>query len=399
MRILFLTSRLPYPPDRGDRLRAYHFIERLSAEHEVTLVSFVAHEGERDHMTALRTFCRDVHVVPLSPRESLLRAGANAWRHEPLQAQYYRSPTMRRLVDRISAAETAAGRPFDVAVAHLFRMAPYLEWCGQAYRVVDLTDVISQEVARSLPYRGLGWRLIYRFEGPRIQRYERWVAGTFDEAWLISQADLQVLAAQCPGANLRVVPNGVDASRFFPTQEIARPSSLIFVGHLGVLHNIDAVAFLALEILPRVRHQIPGCTLEVVGASPSAEVRRLADLPGVTVTGFVPDLNRSLNQAEVFVAPLRFAAGVQNKVLEAMAAARPVVTTSLVNTGLGAQAGRDLLLADSAEEAASQVLTLLRDGDLRLRIGQAGRAFVHGAFGWDRVALRMRDIELSRRAA
>jgi len=399
MRVLYLTSRLPYPPDRGDRLRAYHFIERLASEHEVSLVSFVARDGERDQAAHLDAFCRDIQIVPMSPRRSALSAAGNAWRREPLQALYYRSHAMKRLVGQVVAEAAAGGHPFDAAVAHLFRMAPYLEHITSAYRIVDLTDAISQEVDLSLPYRGLAWRLVYRIEGPRIRRYERWVVEAFDEVWLISQADRQVLAAQCPKANLRVVPNGVDASRFYPSQEPPRPDSLIFVGHLGVLHNIDAVTFLAREILPRVRQQVPGCTLEIVGASPSAEVQRLGSMPGVTVTGFVPDLNRHLNQAAVFCAPLRFASGVQNKVLEAMAAGRPVVTTSLVNAGLGALAGRDLLVADGADATAGKILGLLRDDELRCRIGQAGFAFVHQAFGWDRVALRMREIEALRRGA
>jgi sugar transferase (PEP-CTERM/EpsH1 system associated) len=400
MRILFLTSRLPYPPDRGDRLRAYHFLKHLSAEHEMSLISFVAHDAEREHLAALRPFCQDVQTVPLSPRRSALGAAANAWRREPLQALYYRSPTMQRLVDETLATAAADGRPFAVVVAHLFRMAPYVRHSDHAYRIVDLTDVISQEVVRSLPYRGPVWRMIYRLEGPRIERYERWVAGTFDETWLISQADRQLLAGRCPTANIRVVPNGVDEARFFPTGEPCRPDRLIFVGHLGVFHNVDAALYLARDILPLVREQCPSCTLELVGAAPSSEVRSLAAEPGVTVTGFVPDLNRHLNQAAVFVAPLRFAAGVQNKVLEAMAAGRPVVTTSLVNAGLGAQAGRELLVADGATAIAGQVVALLRDGELRARIGQAALAFVHRTFRWEAVVRRLREVdELVRQSA
>jgi glycosyltransferase involved in cell wall biosynthesis len=299
---------------------------------------------------------------------------------------------MHRLVDQTLATAAAEGRPFAAVVVHLFRMAPYVERSGNIYRIVDLTDVISQEVTRSLPYRRLIWRLIYRFEGPRIERYERWVAATFDETWLISQADRQVLAAQCPGANIRVVPNGVDAAQFFPTGEPCLPDRLIFVGHLGIFHNIDAVTHLVRDILPRVREQCPGCTLEMVGTAPGADVQRLAAEPGVTLAGFVPDLNRHLNQAAVFVAPLRFAAGVQNKVLEAMATARPVVTTTLVNAGLGAQAGQDLLVADGADAMADQIVALLRDGDLRARIGQAAQAFVRRTYRWDDVAQRMREI-------
>jgi len=400
MRILFLTSRLPFPPDRGDRLRAYHFLEHLSAEHEVDLISFVAHDAEREHLASLRAFCQDIQTVHMDARRSALGAAANAWRREPLQALYYRSAPMHRLVDQTLATAAAKGHPFAAVVVHLFRMAPYAERSDHVYRIVDLTDVISQEVTRSLPYRGLIWRLIYRREGARIERYERWVAGTFDETWLISQADRQVLAARCPRANIRVVPNGVDAAQFFPTGEPCQPDRLIFVGHLGVFHNSDAVIHLVRDILPRVREQCPSCTLDIVGPAPGAEVQRLAAEPGVTVTGFVPDLNRHLNQAAVFVAPLRFAAGVQNKVLEAMAAARPVVTTPLVNAGLGARAGQELLLADGADAMADQIVALLRDSDLRARIGQAAQAFVRRACSWDGVAQRMREIgELVRRNA
>ncbi|HNS51967.1 MAG TPA: glycosyltransferase [Anaerolineae bacterium] len=399
MRVLYLTSRLPYPPDRGDRLRAYHIIERLSSEHEVVLVSFVARRDEGDHVSSLLPFCQDVKLVHMSPRRSAVTVAANIWRSDPFQTLYYRSRSMRHLLAQIVAEGALRGKPLDAAVAHLFRMAPYLECCPRAYRIVDLTDAISEEVSRSLPYRGFLWRSIYRLEGPRIRRYERTVAGAFDEAWLISRADRDVLATSCPRANLRVVPNGVDSSRFYPTGEPARPDSLVFVGHMGVMHNVDAALFLAREILPRVRTQVPGCTLDIVGASPSVAVQQLTACPGVAVTGYVEDLNHYLNRAVLFVAPLRFAAGVQNKVLEAMSAGRPVLTTSLVNAGLGAQAGRDLEVADGADDIAREVVALLRDRERCEAIGRAGLAFVHQAYSWDRAALRMREVEASRGVA
>ena len=388
MRILCLTSRLPYPPDRGDRLRAFHFIEHLSAEHELTLLSFIAHDVEREHLAALKPYCREVRVLPMSPRRSALSVLLNLWRREPLQALYYRSQAMQRLV-----AETLAATPFDAAYIHLFRMAPYLADRTDLYRIVDLTDVISREIARSLPYRGLLWRLIYRLDRPRIERYERQVAETFEETWLISEADRQVLAAAAPTANIRVVTNGVDETHFYPTGQPSTPDSLIFVGHMGVPHNVDAAAYLVHEVLPRVRRQIPACTLQIVGARPSPEVQRLGREPGVTVTGFVPDLNEYLNRAAVFVAPLRFAAGVQNKVLEAMAAARPVVTTSLINEGLGARPDREILIADEADALAHHVVVLLQDADRRARIGLAGREFVQRTYSWRRVVERMQAIE------
>ncbi len=388
MKILCLTPRLPFPPDRGDRLRAFNILKRLGGEHELHLLSFIASGEERQNTAALEPFCRSVQVVPLSPRRSAATVALNAWRRLPLQALYYRSGAMQQGVD-----ETMRRQHFDAAYVHLFRMAPYLDGRSDLYRIVDLTDVISSELARSMAYRGAASRLVYGIERPRIARYEREVAEHFQEVWLVSEHDRQLLAQQCPGANVRVVPNGVDFAAFYPTGQLAESNSLLFTGHMRVFHNIDAATFLARTILPLVHREVPRCTLTLAGADPGPEVQALASEPGVTVTGFVPDLNGALNKAAVFVAPLRFAAGVQNKVLEAMAAGRPVVTTSLVNQGLGAQPSRDLLIADDAGTIASQIIALLHDAGMRERIGQAGREFVRNQFSWDVVAQQVQAIE------
>jgi sugar transferase (PEP-CTERM/EpsH1 system associated) len=388
VRILCVTPRLPYPPNRGDRLRAFHFLEHLAREHELSLVSFIASEAERDHLASLRAYCPEVNVVRMSTRRSILSVASNLWRPDPLQALYYRSRAMAALIGGLLSASK-----FDAAYIHLFRMAPYLAHQPDLYRIVDLTDVISQEVVRSLPYRDAISRLIYAAEKPRIERYERWVAQTFEETWLISEADRRILTRACPAANIQVVRNGVDLGHFYPIGQPPTPNSLIFVGHMGVFHNIDAASFLVNEVLPLVQDQIPGCTVTIVGANPSRRVLRLASEPSVTVTGFVADLNEHLNRAAIFVAPLRFAAGVQNKVLEAMAAARPVVTTSLINDGLAAQPGQEVLIGDDAGTMATRIVALLRDRELRARIGQAGRDFVQRSYRWDGVVERMRTIE------
>ncbi len=387
MRILCLTSRLPYPPHRGDRLRAFHIIEHLATHHELSLASFIAHKDEREYVAALEQHCR-VSTISLNPLRSATTAAGNLWRRDPLQVLYYRSRAMQQLVQ-----EMIASTPFDAAYVHLFRMAPYVAGHHRLYRVVDLTDVISKEINLSLPYRSLASRLLYRLEGPRIARYECQLARTFEETWLISEADRQHLAAACPEANLKVVPNGVDTERLRPTGQRPEPHSLIFVGHMGILHNVDAAQHLARDILPLVRQQLPDCRLYVVGADPAPEVQRLGQMPGVIVTGFIPDLNQALNRATVFVAPLRFAAGVQNKVLEAMAAGLPVVTTSVVNAGLGGTPGRDLVVGDSTEAMAAEVVRLVQDGHLRHQVGQAGREFVRQRYSWQHAVRRMAVIE------
>ncbi len=389
MRILFLTSRLPYPPNRGDRLRAHHFLRVMAREHRVTLLSFISDERETGNVGPLRPYCEDIQLVHRGPLQSKMTTGLNVWRPAPLQSLYYRSSVMQGAVNNLLAR-----RQFDFVYVHLFRMAQFVAHHKRPYRALDLTDAISSEIERSLPYRDLKWRLTYRLELPRIYRYEREIARHFDETWLISEAERQQLLGGQTDDRVFVVPNGVDTERFRPAPH-NEPHALriAFVGHMGVFHNIDAAEYLARDILPLIHKQLPGVQLDLVGAEPSPEVQRLAALPGVRVRGHVPDLNAALNQAAVFAAPLRFAAGVQNKVLEAMAAGVPVVTTRIVNNGLQAEDGRHLLVADDPAEFAGAVVRLLSDAALRRRLSQAGRDFVLTHYRWEDVLDRLRVIE------
>jgi sugar transferase (PEP-CTERM/EpsH1 system associated) len=388
MRLLCLTARLPFPPNRGDRLRAFQLIRRFSREHEVTLASFVASESETRHVEELERSCSQVHTVVLPVWRSVASSAAATWSRHPLQSAYYRSRRMNRLV-----LELLASQRFDAAYVHLFRMAAYLENRTELYRILDLTDVISREIGQSLEYRGPLWRTIYRLELPRLQRYERQVSRSFDENWVVSPADARALARLQPEARIQVVPNGVDLKRFAPSDRPGRSNAIMLVGHMGVFHNVDAARVLAREILPRVRRHVPDCSLFLVGASPSPAIRRLGRIHGVTVTGFRADLSQVLNQAAVFAAPLRFAAGIQNKVLEAMAAGLPVVTTSVVNAGIQARSGAELIVADEPDEAARQIVGLLKDPLRRQSMGAAAREYVANHFSWTTALDRLRAVE------
>jgi sugar transferase (PEP-CTERM/EpsH1 system associated) len=388
MRILCLTSRLPYPPDRGDRLRAYNLLKHLAPHHTLDLLSFIASDEERDHVAPLQDILQSIDIVERSPARSAATVVLNLYRRDPLQALYYRSRTMEQLVRRKMSENR-----YDAAYIHLFRMAPYLAPYTSLYRIVDLTDAISMEIRRSMQYRRSLSRLVYAIERPRIEWCERWVCNTFEETWLISDADRQALSTACPEDRVHIVPNGVDLDRFSPSDEEPNHDLILFVGHMGVFHNIDAASYLVQEILPLVRQRAPECQLEIVGADPSPVVLKLAADPAVEVTGFVPDLNAALNRAAVFVAPLRFAAGIQNKILEAMAAGRPVVTTSLVNQSLGAEPGREVIIGDTPAEVAGQIVALLSDRQRAEKIGRAARQFVRRTASWGHAVRRMEAIE------
>lgn len=389
MRILILTSRLPYPPHRGDRLRVFNFIKSLHRQHEIYLVSFISNTEEVKYQALLEQYCKQVILLQKRPIQSLLTTCLNFWKDEPLQSLYYRSKEMRTLIE-----STVTSNDIDVIYVHLFRMAQFVNQMNNYYRILDLTDVISREVSRSLPYRNLLWRLLYYLEYPRIKKYEEKLANLFEEIWLISSADLAELASQCPEANIHVITNGVDINKFFPAKIEPIPYRIIFTGHMGVHHNIDAARFFTLKIFPEIRKSFPGSTFVIAGAEPAPSILELSNQPNVNVLGYVENLNRELNASQLFVAPLRFAAGIQNKVLEAMAAGIPVLATNIVNEGLNARAGEEILIANSAEEFIQQTSILFNDNPLREKIRLSGLKYVRRNFSWDIVLKRMNSIEM-----
>ena len=364
MRILFLTARLPYPPNRGDRLRAYHFLRVLSREHRITLLSFIDDSREAEHVAALRPFCEDIQLVRRAGWQGAAGAALGAWRPLPLQSLYYRSPVMRGAVDRLLGREA-----FDVVYVHLFRMAQYVADRFRPYRILDLTDAISGEVARALPYRDPFWRLVYRLELPRIERYERAMVRQFDETWVISEAERAAIAAAVgagvggdgrPPPNLRVVANGVETERYRPQLRPAGGAALVFVGHMGVFHNVDAAVRLAEGILPRVRAAVPGARLELIGTEPAARV------------GWVTWGAATKNQKNI-----------PTKLFEYMAYGLPVVSSDLPSTrpfvppDVGLLAG-----ADDAAGHAAALLRLLGNGVTAEALGAAGRRRVGEAWNW-----------------
>jgi glycosyltransferase involved in cell wall biosynthesis len=379
MRILFLTSRMPYPPVGGDRFRVYH-VMRAAAEagHAVHLLSFDLGREERNG--SLDEIARSVETVPLPRVLSWLRAAKALPGRFPLQAAYYRS---RRMRERVEHAMHRV-RP-HVVVTHLFRMAPYAlahVGGGRARSILDLTDVISAGIERAIPFRHGLDRKLYEIEGPRIRSYESEIAPRFDECWVISPAEAAELARIAPKARVRVVPNGMSPSRLRASTR-REPASLLFLGNLEVFHNRDAARFLAREVFPRVRSAIPESTLAIAGKG-SDLVRSWAErIPGVRVLGYVDDADEVMARASVFVAPHRFAAGVQNKVLQALSCATPVVTTSIVRNGLEPVPDGVIRVADDPDSLAAHVIALLRDPDGAAAVGHLGRAWVQSRFTWE----------------
>lgn len=389
MNILFLCSRFPYPPDRGDRQRMFSIIKRLSfSHHRLFLISFIAQKEELDHIDHLKRYCEEVIVERLPVYKSKTKATLGLFSKLPLQVAYYQSKKMKQRI-----AKFVNEKLIDVIYVHLFRMAPYVEHHQNLYKLIDLTDVISSEIEKSLKYRSGPNKWVYSLELPRIRNYESKISAQFDECWVISQTDADILRKLSPSGNIVVIPNGVDMTFFRPLDNNTKEKIVIFVGHLRVAHNVDAVLFFYHNVFPLVIQKYPETKFYIVGANPHSKIKRLCKDPHVVVTGFVQNLNHYLNMACVFVAPLRFSTGIQTKILEAMSAGVPVVCSSLANEGLRAKVGQEILVADDPLDFASLVNELMGHPERARFVTKKARAFVERNLNWKLAVDRIGKIE------
>ena len=391
LRILFIT---PYVPSRL-RPRPFHIIKSLAERgHCITLLSAAAGRGDLDDLRAIEPHCEWVVGVRIPLARSLWSCARGLAGTAPLQAQYCVSPYLTAAIrDRL-----AADGPYDLVHVEHLRAALYGDAVGDLPRVYDAVDCMSRLLAQTAA-SGPTWssRLTARVELPRTRPFERALVGQFDRILLTAEAERGALlglgpaSAEC-GARVHVLPNGVDAEYFAPPDTPRDPSSLIFVGRMAYHANCAAAAWLLSDIMPRIWARRPDARLSIVGAEPPAALRRLAKRAGarVEVTGAVTDVRPYLTRASVSVNPLRYAVGIQNKVLEAMATATPVVATGAACAALRAVPGEHFLPAADAATCADAVVRVLDDAGLARTLGAAGRRYVEAHHDWHAAT---RDLE------
>jgi sugar transferase (PEP-CTERM/EpsH1 system associated) len=387
MRILFLAQRVPYPPNRGDKIPTFHYVRHLARQHAVTVACLADGPADLANVAGLEPMVRSVIAVPRSRTGSRLRALRALAGRRPLTVAYFDEPALHA---KVKARVEAGG--FDAAVVFSSGMAQYVEPFPDLPRVIQFADLDSlkweQYAASTRPPR----RWVYRTEAARLLEYERHLARTFAQSLVCADRELEDFRRLIPGAPVRSVPNGVDLDYFRPAGQPRDPHNLVFTGVMNYWPNVDGVTWFCREVLPRVRDRVPDTTFTICGSAPTRQVRALAKFPGVTVTGAVPDVRPYLHRAGVGVIPVRIARGVQNKLLEAMAAGLPTVATTAAWAGLSAEAGRDLLVADAPTAFAASVVRLLRDPGVRDGMGRSARAAVAANYRWDRALARLDEV-------
>lgn len=381
--ILFLAHRIPYPPDRGDKIRSWHLLKHLAGLATVHLACFADDEADAAHLSALREALGgrlgEAHVEVR--RTGRAAAGLRAViEGKPVSLTLFDSARLRNFVER----HLESGR-IGAVFAFSGQMAQFVPERTAGRFVMDLGDVDSAKFAEYADPAAWPLRGLYRREAQRLAAFERATAARADVVTFVSEAEAALFRDRSGLDNVRALSNGIDLDFFDPAAEFPRLSApergeeplLLFTGQMDYPPNVDAVRWFAREILP----DIPGARFVVAGRNPVAAVRRLAS-PRVTVTGAVPDIRTWLAAADVVVAPLRIARGIQNKVLEAMAMAKPIVATPAAFEGIETEPGRDLIVANGAQAMAGAVRRLIEWPDEAAALGRAARRAVAG-YGWE----------------
>ena len=384
--ILFLAHRIPYPPDKGDKIRSWNLIKYLAERARVHLGAFVDDPADMAHADKLRSICGEVLLQPMHATDRWKRSLAGLARGDALSLSLYRDRAMAAWVK-------ATVRQHDIAGLFVFssQMAPYaLPYLDGRHGVMDFVDVDSEKWRQYADEAGRGWRrLIYRREADRLRAFEKHVARQFDASLFVSEAEA-ALFRQLAGSYAHTVlalNNGVDfdyfdpKAAFEPRAAVGGPA-VVFSGAMDYRPNVDAALWFADQVWPRVRVTRPQAVFQIVGSKPSSEVQQLHGRDGIIVTGRVEDMRPYLAGAAVVVAPLRIARGVQNKVLEAMAMARPVVATQAAFEGIDAVAGEHLIVEDEPAAFAADVLALIEHPLRGRAIGVAARRRITERYGW-----------------
>ena len=383
MNVLMLTPRLPYPPDRGDKIRSFHELRYLARRHNVFCATLLEPQDDPQAVHLLRCYCRDVAAVPVSRVGRLARALACTGTGRSYTEGYFHSPELARVL-----AEWGRKHWFDAVLAFSGGMARYAELLPADRRILDLVDVDSAKW-RHYGQMSRGWRrVLYDREARRLRARELQWLRRFDATVVINSREAALLQGQASSGRLHVIPNGV-ALPTGPISATATGPVLGFVGMMNYLPNVDAVLWFARSIWPAVRRQVPEARFIVVGRHPDRQIRSLDGIDGVTVTGAVPDVGVYLRQFRACVAPFRIARGLQNKVLEALAAERPVVASPAGAAGIEPCPVPGLLLADGAEPFVRHLVALLTQPELADRLGKTGRAFVAENYRWDDALARL----------
>ncbi|MBR4391558.1 MAG: glycosyltransferase [Bacteroidales bacterium] len=389
MKLFILLPRIPYPLEKGDKLRAYHQIKQLSKHNEIVLCALNDDPkvNEQEAFQALQPYCASINFLPLRKTRILFGLVRAFFKGLPLQCGYFYNRKNAKKVDSLIEKHQP-----DMLFGQLLRVAEYIRY-KTIPKTIDYQDVFSYGMKRRADIASFVTRPIFNMEYRRLRRYEAAIFDDFDVRTIISEPDRQ-LFPHPDKDQILIIPNGVDHD-FFKPQEREKKYDLVFTGNMSYAPNVNAVEYLAEEILPHVWKQLPEVKMYIAGASPDPRVKKAA-CDRIIVSGWLDDIRDAYAQSKVFIAPMRIGTGLQNKLLEAMSMRLPAITSPLANASLGAIPNQEILIGNNAEEMAQNIITLLTDTAKAEQIAQAGYDFTNRVYDWGKATAIMEKAMIVR---
>lgn len=374
MRLMIILPRVPYPTEKGDKLRAFHQIKYLSQKHEIILCAMNDEPLHPEAHRVLSQYCKQIHIFNLKKWGFFLNVVRCFFKGIPFQIAFFYRRYIKKEIQKLIQEQ----QPEHI-YCQLLRVAEYVKDVD-IQKTLDYQDVFSMGVKRRI--EKVNWLLkpLMYIEYKRLARYENTIFSWFDNKTIISEPDRDLIEHKKKN-DIVIVPNGVDSEFFYP-QETEAKYDVVFTGNMGYPPNIDAAVFLASKILPIVQKTIPNCKILIAGATPHAKVKALAS-ENVEISGWLDDIRTAYASSKVFIAPMQIGTGLQNKLLEAMSMRKPSITTPLANSALQAIPNSQILIGDDEVGLAENIVKLLTDKELANRIAENGRNYILENFSWD----------------
>jgi sugar transferase (PEP-CTERM/EpsH1 system associated) len=390
--LLFLVHRIPYPPNKGDKIRSYHLLRYLSGNYRVFLAAFIDDPNDWQYTDTVKQWCEATHFVKLTPLQAKLRGLKGLVTGEALTIPYYQDSAMAGWVRNRIANER-----IEHILVYSSSMAQYVldpEY-EKIRRVIDFVDVDSDKWRQYAEKKTWPLNWIYSREAKRLLGYEKEIADSFHTSLFVSRQEAEHFKSLAPESATKIeyYRNGVDVDSFDPANTLSSPyeateqQTLVFTGAMDYWPNEDAVAWFVEQVFPVIKQKWPHARFYIVGSKPSEKVSMLAQNQDVFVTGRVTDVRPYLQHATAVVAPMRIARGIQNKVLEAMAMAKPVVVTSMGLEGIDAEDGTEVLIADDVPSYVDK-LSMVFSGE-KPDLGVNARTKVCGDFSWEKSLFKL----------
>ena len=375
MKIFVLLPRIPYPLEKGDKLRAFNQIKQLAKHNEIVLCALNddAKVNEQDAFQALQPYCQSVNFIRISKFQILIGLMRAFFKGLPMQCGYFYNRKAAKKINSLIDKH----KP-DMLFGQLLRVAEYIRHKNLP-KTIDFQDIFSYGMKRRADIASFVTRPIYTMEYRRLCRYEAAIFDDFDVRTIISEPD-RALFPHEKRDEILIVPNGVDHEKYHP-MDCEKQYDLVFTGNMSYPPNVNAVEYLANDILPIVWKTLPEVKMYIAGATPDPKVKKAAS-ERIIVSGWLDDIRDAYAQSRVFIAPMRIGTGLQNKLLEAMSMRLPAITSPLANASLGAKPDKEILVGDNAEEMAQHIITLLTDKEKAERLAQAGFDFTNRVYDW-----------------